>query len=173
MWNRSLIFLSLSCYLDDFSIPVAVPVHPPLPALPGGGPQRTLSLHCGCGLPLLWPLWPPAGRGLCGPGHQYDLPVRSRHFKVAFPHLVTDLSSLLSMPQKLFFSPYIAYEVFYHLYQHEHIPKTPLLTFWTISAGLMRRNTATGRTSQRSPARVCLTPWPTCNTSWASVQTVI
>lgn len=85
MWNRSLIFLSLSCYLDDFSIPVAVPVHPPLPALPGGGPQRPLSLYSGRGFPLLWPLWPPAGRGLCGPGHQHYLPVRAKHFKGAFP----------------------------------------------------------------------------------------
>lgn len=37
--------------------------------------------------------------------------------------------------------------------------------------GLTKRDTATGKTSQRSPARVWVTHWATCTTSWPLVQT--
>ena len=37
--------------------------------------------------------------------------------------------------------------------------------------GRMKRNTTTGRTSQKSLARASLTHWTTCTTSWPLVQT--
>lgn len=38
---------------DDLSFPLAVPLHPALPAGTGRRAQRSVSLHCGRGLPIL------------------------------------------------------------------------------------------------------------------------
>lgn len=60
---------------DDLPLPVAVSVHPPVPALSSRRPQRSMSVYSRCGLPLLRPLRPPTRCCLCGSGHQHYLPV--------------------------------------------------------------------------------------------------
>lgn len=67
---------SVSCLSsDDLPLPVAVSLHPPVPALSSRCPQRSMSFYSGCGLSLLRPLRPPSRCCLCGSGHQHYLPV--------------------------------------------------------------------------------------------------
>ena len=63
------------CLLDDLPFPLAMPLHPAVPTGAGRRSQCPVSIHRGRGLPLLWPLRPPTGHQLCGPGHKYHLPV--------------------------------------------------------------------------------------------------
>lgn len=68
--------LSSPALPDDLSLPLAVPLHPTLPAGTGRRAQRSVPFHCGRGLPILRPLRAPCGHQLRGPGHQYNIPVR-------------------------------------------------------------------------------------------------
>lgn len=133
-------------------------IHPHLPALLSRRPQRPVSLHRGCWLPLLRPVWPPARRCLCGSGHQHYLPVRG----ALIPRFIYSFGFTEGPPRTN---------------QLNHQPSSDsvwlflLLHVMLCVAGLMRRNTTTGRISQRNPARVWLTRWATCTTSWPQVLT--
>lgn len=86
----------LSCLSsDDLSLPVAVSLHPPVPAVSGRRPQRSLSIYSGCGLPLLWPLRPPARCCLCGSGHQHYLPVCCALKPISLPNFCSIFTALI------------------------------------------------------------------------------
>lgn len=51
--SLSNLFYPLLLLPDDLSLPLAVPLHPTLPAGAGRRAKRSVSFHCGRGLPVL------------------------------------------------------------------------------------------------------------------------
>lgn len=83
--NLTQVFTISFLFSDDFPLPVAVSLHPPVPAFSSRCSERTSAIYRGCGLPLLWPLWPSTRCCLCGSGHQHYLPVCSSFYSLKTP----------------------------------------------------------------------------------------
>lgn len=62
-------------FSDDLPLPLAMPLHTPMPTGTGRCAQCAVPFHCGCRLQILWPLCAPSWHQLCGSGHQHYLPV--------------------------------------------------------------------------------------------------
>lgn len=137
-------------YSDDLPLPVAVSLHPPVPALSSRRPQRSFTIYSGCGFPLLRPLRPPARCCLRGSGHQHYLPVRCALIPMSVTACFVDVQIFMLNSSNTFF----------YLFFLDYFSASCYFQLTAIAAlcvtGLMKRDTATGKTSQRSPARVSL-----------------
>lgn len=60
---------------DDLSLPLAMPIHSPVPTGTGWCAQCSMPLHSWCGLALFWPVWATGWHQLRGLGHQHHLAV--------------------------------------------------------------------------------------------------